>query len=68
VIDLIIRALAVVGALVVTAAAWFSAMWALSRRDDCKARAALDEVPPLDSPVWDRLIAALIDEERRNGR
>jgi hypothetical protein len=28
VIDLIIRALAVVGALVVTAAAWFSAMWA----------------------------------------
>lgn len=67
-IDLIIRALAVVGALAVTAAVWFSAMWALSRRDDRKAKAALDELPPLDSPVWDRLIAALIDEERRNGR
>lgn len=67
-IDLIIRALAVVGGLVVAAAAWFSAMWALSRRDDRKARAALDELPPLDSPVWDRLIAALIEEERRNGR
>lgn len=45
-IDLIIRAFAVVGALAVTAAVWFSAMWALSRRDDRKARAALDELHP----------------------
>ncbi|MGI5274693.1 hypothetical protein ACQEUU_37050 [Nonomuraea sp. CA-218870] len=66
-IDVIVRALAVVGALVMAALAWFSAMWALSRRADRKARAALTEVPPLDSPVWDRLIAALIEEERRDG-
>lgn len=59
------NAFAIVGALWAVAFGWLVAMWVLSCRADRKRRSEM-YLPPADDPAWDRLLADLLDQDRRD--